>query len=337
MIAEEDMVIAITRSGYIKRLPVTSYREQRRGGIGVMGMDMKDDDYIEHLFVASTHDYILFFTTVGKVYRLKVHELPLGSRQSKGRAIVNLLPLRQDELIRAVIATRNFEEAKYLVFATKKGIVKKTRFLEYNTPLKSDGIIALKMREDDELIGVRLSDGEDDILMVSRMGQAVRFSEKDVRSMGRNASGVAGMKLRAGDEVIEVDIASDDADLLVVTENGWGKRTRVSEYPVKGRGTMGVKTAQLVEVRGRLVGARIVRDGYQVMLISDGGTVIRTAVDGIKRSGRATQGVIVMRLREGEQVSSLAPVVGADEEEVPEGLEVPEVEEVPDGSGAEGA
>ena len=242
MIAEEDMVIAITRSGYIKRLPVTTYREQRRGGIGVMGMDMKDEDYIEHLFVASTHDYILFFTTVGKVYRLKVHELPLGSRQSKGRAIVNLLPLRQDELIRAVIATRDFKEAKYLVFATKKGVVKKTEFLEYNTPLKADGIIALRMREDDELIGVRLSDGNDDILMVSRMGQAVRFSEKDVRPMGRPASGVAGMKLRAKDEVIEVDIASDDADLLVVTENGWGKRTRVSEYPVKGRGTMGVKT-----------------------------------------------------------------------------------------------
>jgi len=318
MIAEEDMVIAITRSGYIKRLPVTTYREQRRGGIGVMGMEMKDEDYIEHLFVASTHDYILFFTTVGKVYRLKVHELPLGSRQSKGRAIVNLLPLRQDELIRAVIATRNFEEAKYLLFATKKGVVKKTEFLEYNTPLKADGIIALKMREDDELIGVRLSDGDDDVLMVSRMGQAVRFSEKDVRPMGRPASGVAGMKLRAGDEVIEVDIATDDADLLVVTENGWGKRTRVSEYPVKGRGTMGVKTAQLVEGKGRLAGARIVRDGYQVMLISDGGTVIRTAVDGIKRSGRATQGVIVMRLREGEQVSSLAPVVGSDEEDAEE-------------------
>jgi DNA gyrase subunit A len=314
MIAEEDMVIAITQSGYIKRLPVTTYREQRRGGIGVMGMDMKDDDYIEHLFVASTHDFILFFTTVGKVYRLKVHELPLGSRQSKGRAIVNLLPLRQDELIRAVIATRDYKEARYLVFATKKGVVKKTEFLEYNTPLKADGIIALKMREDDELIGVRLSDGEDDVLMVSRMGQAVRFSEKDVRPMGRPASGVAGMKLRAGDEVIEVDIASDDADLLVVTENGWGKRTRVADYPVKGRGTMGVKTAQLVEGKGRLAGARIVREGYQVMLISDGGTVIRTPVDGIKRSGRATQGVIVMRLREGEQVSSLAPVVGADDE-----------------------
>ena len=314
MIAEEDMVIAITRSGYIKRLPVTTYREQRRGGIGVMGMDMKDEDYIEHLFVASTHDYILFFTTVGKVYRLKVHELPLGSRQSKGRAIVNLLPLRQDELIRAVIATRDYKEARYLVFATKKGIVKKTEFLEYNTPLKADGIIALRMREDDELIGVRLSDGQDDILMVSRMGQAVRFSEKDVRAMGRPASGVAGMKLRASDEVIEVDIAADDADLLVVTENGWGKRTRVADYPVKGRGTMGVKTAQLVEGKGRLAGARIVREGYQVMLISDGGTVIRMAVDGIKRSGRATQGVIVMRLREGEQVSSLAPVIGADEE-----------------------
>jgi DNA gyrase subunit A len=332
MIAEEDMVIAITRSGYIKRLPVTAYREQRRGGIGVMGMEMKDDDYIEHLFVASTHDYILFFTTVGKVYRLKVHELPLGSRQSKGRAIVNLLPLRQDELIRAVIATRNFEEAKYLVFATKKGVVKKTAFLEYNTPLKADGIIALKMRDDDELIGVRLSEGDDDVLMVSRLGQAVRFNEKDVRPMGRPASGVAGMKLRGDDEVIEVDIASDDADLLVVTENGWGKRTRVSDYPVKGRGTMGVKTAQLVEGKGRLAGARIVREGYQVMLISDGGTVIRTAVDGIKRSGRATQGVIVMRLREGEKVSSLAPVIGSDEDEttVPNGEEAP----VDDGEGA---
>ncbi len=330
MIAEEDMVIAITRSGYVKRLPVSTYREQRRGGIGVMGMDLKDDDYIEHLFVASTHDFILFFTTVGKVYRLKVHELPLGSRQAKGRAAVNLLPLRQGEQIRAVIATRNFEEAKYLVFATKKGIVKKTAFLEYNTPLKADGIIALRMREDDELVGVRLSNGDDDILMVSRMGQAVRFSEKDVRPMGRPASGVAGMKLRAGDEVIEVDIAEDDAELLVVTENGWGKRTRVSDYPVKGRGTMGVKTAQLVEGKGRLAGARIVREGYQVMLISDGGTVIRMAVDGIKRSGRATQGVIVMRLREGEQVSSLAPVIGSDDEtELPDDVPAPEPDAEP--------
>jgi DNA gyrase subunit A len=313
MIAEEDMVIAITKSGYIKRLPVTTYREQRRGGIGVMGMDLKDEDYIEHLFVGSTHDYILFFTTVGKVYRLKVHELPLGSRQSKGRAIVNLLPLRQDEHVRAVIATRNFEEAKYLLFATKNGIVKKTEFAAYNTPLKADGIIAIGMREDDELVGVRLTTGEDDVLMVSRGGQAIRFREQDVRAMGRPASGVQGMRLRAGDEVIEVDVADPDADLLVVTENGWGKRTRVADYPVKGRGGLGVKTAQLVEGKGKLAGARIVRDGYAVMLISDGGTVIRMAVDDIKRSGRSTQGVIVMRPREGEKIATLAPVAGADE------------------------
>ncbi len=314
MIAEEDMVIAITKSGYIKRLPVTSYREQRRGGIGVMGMDLKDEDYIEHLFVASTHDYILFFTTVGKVYRLKVHELPLGSRQSKGRAIVNLLPFRQDEDVQAVIATRNFEEARYLLFATRKGMVKRTEFAAYNTPLKADGIIAIKLRDDDQLIGVRLASETDDVLMVSRLGQAVRFHGKQVRSMGRDTSGVAGMKLRAGDEVIEVDIADETADLLVVTEQGYGKRTRVADYPVKGRGTMGVKTVQLVDRKGRLAGARIVRDGYLVMLISDAGTVIKIPVEGIRRAGRSTQGVIVMRLREGEKVATLAPVISSDDD-----------------------
>jgi DNA gyrase subunit A len=324
MNAEEDRVIATTKSGYIKRLPVTTYREQRRGGIGVMGMDLKDEDYIEHLFVGSTHDYILFFTSVGKVYRLKVHELPLGTRQSKGRAIVNLLPFRQDEYVRAVIATRNFEEAKYLLFATRKGIVKKTEFAAYNTPLKADGIIAIGLRDGDELIGVRLTNGQDDVLMVSRAGQAIRFHEKDVRAMGRPASGVQGMRLRAGDEVIEVDVADPEADLLVVTENGWGKRTRVVDYPVKGRGGLGVKTAQLVEGKGKLAGARIVRDGYAVMLISDGGTVIRMAVDDIKRSGRSTQGVIVMRPRDGERVATLAPVMAADEADIPEDDGAPE-------------
>ena len=208
LIAEEDMVIAITRSGYIKRLPVTAYREQRRGGIGVMGMDLKDDDYIEHLFVASTHDYILFFTSVGKVYRLKVHELPLGSRQSKGRAIVNLLPFRQDEQVRAVIATRDFKDAEYLVMATKNGMVKKTRFAEYNTPLKADGIIAINLKEDDELVGVRHSSGDDDILMISRKGQAIRFNEREARPMGRATAGVKGMRLRKGDEVIAINIAA---------------------------------------------------------------------------------------------------------------------------------
>jgi DNA gyrase subunit A len=322
LIAEEDMVIAITRSGYIKRLPVTAYREQRRGGIGVMGMDLKDEDYIEHLFVASTHDYILFFTSVGKVYRLKVHELPLGSRQSKGRAIVNLLPFRQGEAVRAVVQTRSFEEARYLLFATKKGVVKKTELKAYNTPLKSDGIIAIKMRDGDELVGVRHSSGADDVLMVSRLGQAIRFAEKDVRPMGRDASGVQGMRLRGDDEVISVAIAADDSDLLVVTENGYGKRTRVSEYPRKGRGGMGVKTVQLTAARGHLAGARVVRDGYQVMLISTGGTVIKMPVEDVKRLGRSTQGVIVMRLREGEQVSSLAPVVESGEDETEAGHEL---------------
>ena len=313
LIAEEDMVIAITRSGYIKRLPVTAYREQRRGGVGVMGMELKEDDYIEHLFVASTHDYLLFFTNVGKVYRLKVHELPLGSRQSRGRAIVNLLPVRQGEQVRAVIQTRDFGEARYLVFATKNGVVKKTELAAYNTPLKADGIIAIKMRDGDELVGVRHSRGDDDILLVSKKGQAIRFHETEVRPMGRDTSGVTGMKLRAGDEVISINIAEDDADLLVVTENGYGKRTRLSEYPVKGRGGLGVKTVQLTEARGCLVGSRVVRDGYQVMLISTAGTVIRIPVEEVKRLGRATQGVIVMRLRgEDERVSALAPVVDSD-------------------------
>src|SRR3954469_15457891 len=309
MIAEEDMVIAITRSGYIKRLPVTAYREQRRGGIGVMGMELKDEDYIETLFVASTHDYILFFTNVGKVYRLKVHELPLGSRQSKGRAIVNLLPFRQDEQVRAVIQTRSFEEADFLLCATKNGVVKKTRLAEYNTPLKADGIIAIKMREGDELVAVRHCSPGDDVLLVSRKGQAIRFGEKDARTLGRATEGVRGMMLRTGDEVISAAVAHDDADLLVVTENGFGKRTRVSEYPKKGRGGMGVKTVQLTEERGQLAGARVVHDGYQVMLISTGGTVIKLPVTDVKRLGRSTQGVIVMRPRDGERVSSLAPVV----------------------------
>src|SRR5438067_4244877 len=312
LIAEEDMVIAITQSGYIKRLPVTAYREQKRGGIGVMGMELKDEDYIEHLFVASTHDYILFFTNVGKVYRLKVHELPLGSRQSKGRAIVNLLPFRQGEMVRAVVQTRDFSEARYLVFGTKNGVVKKTELKAYNTSLKADGIIAIKMRDGDELVGVRHSSGDDDILMVSKLGQAIRFNEQEARAMGRDASGVAGMRMRKGDEVISINIAQDDADLLVVTRNGYGKRTRVADYPVKGRGGMGVKTVQLTEAKGQLAGALVVSEGYNVMLISTGGTVIRMPADGIKRSGRATQGVIVMRLRDSELVSALAPVLESE-------------------------
>ncbi|MGZ4257698.1 MAG: DNA gyrase C-terminal beta-propeller domain-containing protein, partial [Gaiellaceae bacterium] len=328
LIAEEDMVIAITRSGYVKRLPVSAYREQRRGGIGVMGMDLKEDDYIEHLFVASTHDYLLFFTTVGKVYRLKVHELPLGTRQSKGRAIVNLLPFAQDEQVRAVIATRDFKEAKYLVLATKKGMVKKTKFEEYNTPLKSDGIIAIKLRDDDSLVDVLHSSGNDDIMLVSRKGQAIRFHEQQARPMGRATSGVKGMGLRKGDEVIAAAIASEDVDMLVVTDQGFGKRTRIPDYPVKGRGGLGVKTVQLTEARGQLAGAVAVREGEQLMLISTGGTMIKMPVSDIKRLGRSTQGVIVMRLRGDEQVSSIARVAeGEDEPETDEAATPEPVEE----------
>jgi len=315
LIAEEDMVIAITRSGYVKRLPVTTYREQRRGGIGVMGMDLKDEDYIEQLFVASTHDYILFFSSTGKVYRLKVHELPLGSRQSKGRAIVNLLPFRQDEKVRAVIRTRDFSEMEYLVLATRRGVVKKTKFTDYNTPLKAEGIIAINLREDDEVVEAFLSSGGDDLMLVSKRGQAIRFNEKEARPMGRATGGVRGMSLRQGDEVIAAMVAQDDADLLVVTEQGHGKRTLIRDYPRKGRGGLGVKTVQLTEAKGQLAGARLVRDGYQVMLISTGGTVIKMPVEGIRRAGRATQGVIVMRLRGDEQVSALAPVVSGDDAE----------------------
>jgi len=325
LIAEEDMVVAITRSGYVKRLPVDTYREQRRGGIGVMGMELKEDDYIEHLVVASTHDYLLFFTSVGKVYRLKVHELPLGSRQSKGRALINLLPLAQAESVRTLIATRDFEEAEYLVLATKKGIVKKTRFAEYNTPLKADGIIAIRLRDKDELVAVVHSSGDDDILIVSRKGQAIRFHEREARPMGRATSGVIGMKLRKGDEVIAVSLAKDDSDLLVVTDQGYGKRTLIADYPIKGRGGLGVKTVQLTQAKGQLAGALIVRDGYQVMLISTGGTVIRMPVDGIRRAGRATQGVIVMRPRGRERVSTLAPVIeqanGSEPDEEPTEVE----------------
>jgi len=210
-----------------------------------------------------------------------------------------------------VVQTRNFEESEYLVFATKNGMVKKTRLAEYNTPLKADGIIAINMKPKDELVGVRHSSGDDDILMVSHSGQAIRFHEQEVRPMGRATAGVQGMRLRKGDEVIGLSIARDDDDLLVVTEQGYGKRTPVHEYPRKGRGGLGVKTVQLTTAKGKLAGARVVRDGYQLMLISTGGTVIRMSVDEIKRLGRATQGVIVVRLKRGEKVSSIAPVAEA--------------------------
>ena len=313
LIADQQMVISITNSGYIKSLPLSTYRQQRRGGIGVTGMDMKDDDYIEHLFVSSTHDYLLFFTNRGKVYRLKVYELPEASRTAKGRALVNLLPLREGERVQSVLSTRDFGEGRYLVFATRKGMVKKTEFAAYNTPIKADGIIAISIRDDDELIAVRRTSGHDDIIMVSRSGQAARFNESQVRAMGRDTSGVRGMNVsQLGNAVLAMDVARDDQELLVVTENGYGKRTPISDYPVKGRGTMGVKTITLTENKGALAGALVVREHQELVFISQNGMVQRTSVRGINRYGRPSQGVRVMNIRDDDQVSAVALVAESE-------------------------
>ena len=328
LIADQQMVIAITRSGYIKSLPLATYRTQKRGGIGVTGMDMKEDDYIEHLFVCSTHDYLLFFTNRGKVYRHKVYDLPEASRTAKGRALVNVLPLREGEDVRAVLATRDFSEDKYLVFATRNGQIKKTEFKAYNTPIRADGIIAINIRDDDELVAVRRTSGEDDIIMVSRSGQAARFSEKEARPMGRDTGGVRGMNVSRGDNrVLAMDVARDDTELFVVTENGYGKRTAIADYPVKGRGTMGVKTIQLTEKKGALAGALIVRPHYDLVFISQNGMVQRTSVEGISLYGRASQGVRVMNLREDDVVSAVALVMETSAETAAE-----VTEELPEGS-----
>jgi len=315
MIADQQMVISLTASGYVKRLPLATYRQQHRGGVGVMGMNLKEDDYIEHLHICSTHDFLLFFTNRGKVYRLKVYELPEGSRTAKGSALVNLLPLREGERVMAVIPTRDFLENKYLAFATAKGQIKKTEFLSYNTPIRADGIIAIKVRDGDELVQVRLTSGEDDILIVSHSGHAARFSEELVRPMGRDTSGIKGMNVSGkGNRVLAMDIARDDTELFVVTENGYGKRTPVAEYPVKGRGTKGVLTAKLTERKGGLAGALIVREHQELLFISQNGMVQRTSVGGISEMGRATQGVKVMNIKDDDRVSAVALVVESEGE-----------------------
>jgi DNA gyrase subunit A len=322
LIADQQMVITITRTGYIKSLPLATYRQQHRGGRGVTGMDMKDGDFIEHLFVCSSHDYLLFFSNRGKVYRSKVYELPEASRTAKGRALVNVLPLREGERVQSVLATRDYSEGAYLVFATRQGIVKKTEFKAYNTPINADGIIAIKIRDDDELVAVRRTGGEDDILLVSRSGQATRFQESQVRPMGRDTSGVRGMNVsKLGNYVLAMDVARDDQELLVVTENGYGKRTPIADYPRKGRGAMGVKTIALTDRKGALAGALVVREHEELIFISIGGMVQRTSVKGISRYGRASQGVRLMNLKDDDVVSAVALVVddggedgGVDEE-----------------------
>jgi DNA gyrase subunit A len=317
LIADQQMVIAITHSGYIKSLPLATYRQQHRGGRGINGMDLKEGDFIEHLFICSTHDYLLFFTNRGKVYRSKVYELPEASRTAKGRALVNVLPLREGERVQSVLSTRDYSEGRYLLFATRNGLVKKTEFQAYNTPINADGIIAIKIREDDELVAVRQTSGDDDILIVSRSGQAARFKESQVRAMGRDTTGVRGMNVsRPGNRVLAMDVARDEQELLVLTENGYGKRTALSDYPRKGRGSMGVKTITLTESKGALAGALVVREHEELLFISANGMVQRTSVRGINRYGRGSQGVRLMNLKEDDVVSAVALVVdGGDDED----------------------
>ena len=325
MIADQQMVISLTHAGYVKRLPLATYRQQNRGGKGVSGGNLKEDDYIEHLHICSTHDYLLFFTNRGKVYRLKVYELPEGARTARGKALVNVLPLRDGERVMAVIPTRDFTEGKYLAFATSKGLVKKTEFPKYNTPIRDDGIIAIKLKDDDELVQVRLTTGEDDILMVSREGKASRFSEDKIRAMGRDTSGVQGMNVSDDvdgepNRVLAMDIARPETEVFVVTENGYGKRTPIEEYPAKGRGTKGMLTAKLTAKKGGLAGAMIVKEHQDLLFISVNGMVQRTSVKGINSMGRATQGVKVMNIADDDKVSAVALVVEKDEgDALPEG------------------
>jgi DNA gyrase subunit A len=340
LIADQQMVITITHTGYIKSLPLATYRQQHRGGRGITGMDMKDGDFIEHLFICSTHDYLLFITNRGKIYRSKVYELPEAQRTAKGRALVNILPLREGERVQSVLSTRDFSEGKYLIFATRKGMVKKTEFLAYNTPIKADGIIAIKINDDDELVAVRRTSGDDEVLVVSRDGNAVRFHESDVRAMGRDTAGVRGMNVsQKGNSVLAMDVARDDQDLLVVTENGYGKRTNVSEYRKTKRGAMGVKTITLTDRKGGLAGALVVREHEELVFISSGGMVQRTSVKGINRYGRASQGVRLMNLKDEDVVSAVALIVeGTDDTEEPAG-QLPEGSpngNAPDGGAPDG-
>jgi DNA gyrase subunit A len=342
LIAEEEMVISITRGGYIKRLPLTTYRAQRRGGKGLRGVRLKEEDHIEHLFVTSTHHYLLFFTNRGRVYRQRVHELPLGSRESRGRHIANVLAMHPDEEVRAVFATRDYSEGRYLVLATSGGMVKKTEFKSYDTILKEAGIIAIRLLEDDELVGVQLTDGDQDLLIVSARGQAARFSESQVRPMARDTQGVKAMNLDPEDHVLSLCVANDEEDLLVVTGNGYGKRTAMSEYPRKGRPTKGVRTIKVSDRKGELIMARLVREGQELLLISQMGQVIRITVSGIRRMGRSTEGVRLMVVGDDDRVCGVAQVEegtsdsdeGSDEIEGVGGAEEAGVTPEPAGDGS---
>ena len=309
LIADEDLVVSVSRDRYVKSVMLDTYRRQGRGGRGVKGTTLKEGDIVEHLITTTAHSYLLLFSSSGRVYRLKAHEIPKRDRTARGTAVVNVVPMRPEDSVAAVIDTRDYETYRYLLIATKRGMVKKTLFREYDSSRK-EGIIALNLKQGDEVVRVKPTSGEDDVLLISKKGKAIRFSEKSVRPMGRTATGVIGIKLDEDDEVVSCEVIGDEAgELLVVTEYGYGKRTKLAAFPRKGRSGKGVIAAKLTRARGPIVGAAVVHAHDEVFLISDDGVVIRMGVGSISRQGRPATGVRVMNLLEGTRISALAPAV----------------------------
>ena len=323
MVADEEMVITVTHGGYIKRTPLTVYRAQRRGGKGMTGMATKEEDYVEHLFVATTHSYMLLFTNLGRVHWLKVHEFPQLGRAARGKAIANFLQLQTGEHVTTTIPIRQFEVDRFLVMGTKRGVVKKTELNAYAHP-RAGGIIALSVDEGDELIGVAMTRGTEDVFLGTRRGMAIRFREADVRPMGRSARGVTGISLGAKDQVVGMEIVSEEAKILTVTERGFGKRTDVSEYRVQGRGGKGLINIRVTPKNGPVVGIKQVREEDDVMMISQEGKITRLRVGEVRDSGRAAQGVRLQGLGEGDRVGAVTALV--TEEEGGEGEETPQEE-----------
>lgn len=311
MIAEEEMVVTISHAGYIKRSPISLYRSQRRGGKGVKGMTPKDEDFVESLFVASTHSYMLVFTGKGRLYWIKVHELPQGGRATRGKAIVNLLNIEQDDHVATVLAVREFSEGRQVVMATQNGIIKKTDLMAFSRP-RAGGIIAININPEDHLVAVRLTDGDMEIFLATQRGQAIRFSEGDVRSMGRTAAGVKGIDLAKDDQVVAMEAVAGAPALLTVTENGFGKRTQIDEYPLQHRGGKGVITIKTTERNGPVVGALLVGDDDEVMLISDQGKIIRMKITDLRVIGRNTQGVTLIGMDQEERLVGVATLAESD-------------------------
>ena len=309
LIAEEEVAVTVTKAGYIKRLPVSTYRQQKRGGKGMQGVNLKGSDFVEHLFIASTHDYILFFSNKGKVYRLKVYEIPEASRHARGNAIVNLLPFEKDEKVSAVIATKDFPEDEYLMFATAGGMVKKTAMKLYDRT-RRDGLIAISLKDGDELISVqRVATGEK-VMMVSSAGKAIQWDEEEVRAMGRDTQGVRGMNVQADAKVLGMEIVRPGSELFVITERGYGKRTSVEDYPIHHRGGQGVFTITMTAKKGLLAAMKIVEENDELMIITEEGVVVRTPVEGVSQLGRSTQGVHIMNVADKDKVTAVAVTEG---------------------------